>query len=72
MANVVITGCNSGLGLELCRQLTARGDVVYAACRQSSLELDAAPPELGPRGGVGGVHRGGGERGVGNAEHAGG
>ena len=48
MANVVITGCNSGLGLELCRQLTARGDVVYAACRQSSPELDA----VGVKGGI--------------------
>ena len=48
MANVVITGCNSGLGLELCRQLTTRGDVVYAACRQSSPELDA----VGVKGGI--------------------
>ena len=35
-------------GLELCRQLTARGDVVYAACRQSSPELDA----VGVKGGI--------------------
>ena len=48
MANVVITGCNSGLGLELCRQLPARGDVVYAACRQSSPERDA----VGVKGGI--------------------
>ena len=48
MAHVVITGCNSGIGLELCRQLTARGDVVYAACRNSSPELEA----VGVKGGV--------------------
>ena len=35
MPTVVITGSNSGLGLELCRQLVARGDAVYAACRAS-------------------------------------
>ena len=48
MAHVVITGCSSGIGLELCRQLTARGDVVYAACRNSSPELEA----VGVKGGV--------------------
>lgn len=39
MPTVVITGSNSGLGLELCRQLVARGDAVYAACRAPSPEL---------------------------------
>ena len=39
--HVVVTGANAGLGLELCRQLTARGDAVYAACRTSSPDLDA-------------------------------
>lgn len=39
MANVVITGSNRGIGLEMCRQLSARGDTVTAACRQASDEL---------------------------------
>ena len=30
----LVTGANRGLGLELCRQLLARGDRVVAACRQ--------------------------------------
>lgn len=38
---VVVTGANAGLGLELCKQLHARGDAVYATCRSSSPELDA-------------------------------
>jgi NAD(P)-dependent dehydrogenase (short-subunit alcohol dehydrogenase family) len=41
MATWLITGANRGIGLELCRQLHARGDTVIAACRTSSLELDA-------------------------------
>mmetsp|Transcript_7596 Transcript_7596/g.19337 ORF Transcript_7596/g.19337 Transcript_7596/m.19337 type:complete len:248 (+) Transcript_7596:175-918(+) len=43
MMNVVVTGGNSGLGLELCKQLHARGDdvAVFATCRTSSPELDA-------------------------------
>jgi NAD(P)-dependent dehydrogenase (short-subunit alcohol dehydrogenase family) len=40
MAICVVTGANRGIGLELCRQLSARGDHVIAACRQSSPELD--------------------------------
>ncbi|EEH55555.1 uncharacterized protein MICPUCDRAFT_60347 [Micromonas pusilla CCMP1545] len=39
--NVVVTGANAGLGLELCKQLTARGDVVYASCRAPTAELEA-------------------------------
>ena len=39
--NVVVTGSNTGLGLELCKQLHARGDNVYATCRNSSPELEA-------------------------------
>lgn len=42
MAHVVITGCNRGIGLELVRQLAARGETVTAVCRRSSAELDAA------------------------------
>jgi len=41
VANVVITGSNRGIGLEMCRQLSARGDTVTAACRQASDELKA-------------------------------
>lgn len=41
MATWVVTGANRGIGLELCRQLTARGDTVVAACRRASPELRA-------------------------------
>lgn len=41
MSRYVITGANRGIGLELCRQLSARGEEVVAACRKSSGELDA-------------------------------
>ncbi len=39
MSSVLITGCNRGIGLELCRQYVARGDGVVAVCRQASDEL---------------------------------
>lgn len=39
MSTVVITGCNRGIGLELARQLHARGDDVIGACRKPSEEL---------------------------------
>ncbi len=45
MANVLITGCNRGIGLELCRLYSARGDDVIAVCRTASPELQ----ELGVR-----------------------
>jgi NAD(P)-dependent dehydrogenase (short-subunit alcohol dehydrogenase family) len=41
MATWVVTGANRGIGLETCRQLKARGENVFAACRKSSPELDA-------------------------------
>src|SRR5580658_267042 len=41
MVTALITGANRGIGLELCRQLAARGDNVIAACRRSSPELQA-------------------------------
>ncbi len=37
----LVTGANRGIGLELCRQLAARGDTVIAACRARSPALDA-------------------------------
>ena len=39
MATALITGANRGIGLELCRQLAARGETVIAVCRQSSDDL---------------------------------
>ena len=45
VANYVVTGANRGIGLELCRQLKARGDDVIAICRKSSSALS----ELGVR-----------------------
>lgn len=41
MATWIVTGSNRGIGLEICRQLHARGDVVFAACRRTTKELDA-------------------------------
>ena len=41
MRTSLVTGANRGIGLELCRQLKARGDAVIAVCRRSSKELDA-------------------------------
>jgi NAD(P)-dependent dehydrogenase (short-subunit alcohol dehydrogenase family) len=35
----LVTGANRGIGLELCRQLRARGDEVLAACRTPSKDL---------------------------------
>jgi len=39
MNKVLVTGANRGIGLELCRQLAARGDEVVAVCRRGSNEL---------------------------------
>ena len=40
MPKALITGANRGIGLELCKQLSARGDAVVAVCRRSSEALD--------------------------------
>ncbi len=41
MSVCLITGANRGIGLELARQLAARGQTVIAACRESTPALDA-------------------------------
>lgn len=46
MARIVITGANSGIGLELARQFAARGDEVIATCRSPSPELEALGVEV--------------------------
>ena len=40
MARILVTGANRGIGLEVCRQLHARGDEVIAVCRSSNDELN--------------------------------
>ncbi len=46
MSTVLVTGGNRGIGLELCRQLSARGDHVIAACRASSKALNDTGAEI--------------------------
>ena len=46
MARVVITGANKGIGLELARQLSERGDEVIATVRQTSTELSDLDVEV--------------------------
>lgn len=41
MKIILVTGANRGIGLEMCRQLTDRGDRVVAVCRNASAELQA-------------------------------
>ena len=45
MPTILVTGCNRGIGLQLCKQFAARGDDVIGVCRQPSNELE----ELGIR-----------------------
>ena len=40
MAQALVTGANRGIGLEMTRQLLARGDRVVAACRHPGRALD--------------------------------
>ena len=40
MAKVLVTGCNRGIGLQLCKQLAERGDEVIGVCRTPSPELE--------------------------------
>lgn len=46
MARIVITGGNRGIGFELVRQFSKRGDEVVVACRHSSLELAATGAQI--------------------------
>jgi NAD(P)-dependent dehydrogenase (short-subunit alcohol dehydrogenase family) len=48
MGFTLVTGANRGIGLELCRQLKARGDQVIAICRKGSAELDALDVRIEP------------------------
>jgi NAD(P)-dependent dehydrogenase (short-subunit alcohol dehydrogenase family) len=41
MSTVLITGCNRGIGLELARQMHARGDNVVGVCRTKNDELES-------------------------------
>ncbi len=46
MTTIVITGCNRGIGLELCRQSKSRGDDVVAVCRSASAALQELDVEI--------------------------
>jgi NAD(P)-dependent dehydrogenase (short-subunit alcohol dehydrogenase family) len=46
MTHHLILGANRGIGLQLARQLSARGDRVTAVCRSESGELSALPVEV--------------------------
>ncbi|MFW6051171.1 MAG: SDR family oxidoreductase [Myxococcota bacterium] len=48
MTKILITGANRGIGLELARQLAARGDEVIAVCRQPSEELKVLDVRIEP------------------------
>ena len=44
--DALVTGANRGIGLEVCRQLIARGDSVVALCRHSSPQLAELAAEV--------------------------
>jgi NAD(P)-dependent dehydrogenase (short-subunit alcohol dehydrogenase family) len=44
MTTWLVTGANRGIGLELCRQVSERGDEVIAVCRSASKQLEALAP----------------------------
>jgi NAD(P)-dependent dehydrogenase (short-subunit alcohol dehydrogenase family) len=39
MPTILVTGCNRGIGLQLCKQLHARGDEVIGVCRAENEDL---------------------------------
>lgn len=41
MRKVLVTGANRGIGLELCKQLSSRGDELIAVCRAGSADLES-------------------------------
>ncbi len=41
MKKVLVTGCNRGIGLQLCTQFHSRGDEVIGVCRSASSEVSA-------------------------------
>ena len=46
MATVLVTGCNRGIGLEICRQYRDRGDTVIGACRTASAALQESGADI--------------------------
>jgi NAD(P)-dependent dehydrogenase (short-subunit alcohol dehydrogenase family) len=42
MPIVLVTGCNRGIGLQIVKQLTERGDSVIGVCRETSDDLQAS------------------------------
>lgn len=48
MANVVITGANRGIGLELAKLYEARGDSVTAICRETNDEIEDIADQVFP------------------------